>query len=62
MNLKNVTHWKTTSIGLLMLVIAYSSSVKFDVAGHLAMTEKDWFVLGVGIVGALVGAAQKDAQ
>jgi len=62
MNLKNVTHWKTTAMGALVLLIAASNSVKFDVVGRLEMTQKDWFTLCVGLAGAVLGALQKDAQ
>lgn len=53
--------WKSSTIGLSVLMTAIVGSVHFDAAGHLLMTQKDWFGLFVGCIAAIVGMLQKDA-
>lgn len=55
-------HWKTTVLGLCFLAIALKGSIHFNAAGHLAMTQQDWFIAAIGLAGAATGAASKDAQ
>ena len=45
----------------LVFLVTAAQSVKFDAADHFAMTQKDWFLLAVGVVAAMVGHAQQDA-
>ena len=52
---------KTTVMGWLVFLVTAAQSVKFDAADHFAMTQKDWFLLAVGVVAAMVGHAQQDA-
>lgn len=56
-----IANWKSTAMGSLVLVIAASSAVHFDTSGHLAMTAKDWFTVGIGCLGQGLGLLQKDA-
>lgn len=56
-----LANWKTTAVGFGVLAISALQAVKFDAAGNLAMTQRDWFTVAIGIIAALVGAAQKDA-
>jgi hypothetical protein len=53
---------KTTVIGAATGLVVALKSVQFDAAGHLAMTAKDWFSLGIGAVIAWVGYLQCDAK
>jgi len=53
---------KTTLLGLLLLLITAMNSVKFDMAGHLCMTQKDWFMVAGAVVYATVAKLQKDAK
>ena len=53
---------KTTVMGWLVFLVTASQSVKFNAAGSVAMTQKDWFLLAVGVVAAMVGHAQTDAD
>ncbi len=54
-------NWKTTTIGLLFLLLSISNAVKFDLSGHLAMTQKDWFTVLLGLAAAAIGYIQQDA-
>ncbi len=53
---------KTTLLGLGLFLSIANQSVKFDVAGHLAMSARDWFSFGVAFGLALVGLFSKDAD
>lgn len=58
---KLTANWKTTASGFLFLLMALQHSVNFDPAGHLAMTQKDWFTVLIGLFAAFVGYISKDA-
>ncbi|QMV19679.1 hypothetical protein GOB94_14005 [Granulicella sp. 5B5] len=53
---------KTTLLGLGLFLSMANQSVKFDVAGHLAMTQRDWFGFVVAVGLGLVGLFSKDAD
>lgn len=52
---------KSTVIGLCVLALATERSVHFDAAGHLAMTARDWFGVGCGLLTAIVSGVSQDA-
>ena len=52
---------KSTVIGLCVLALAAERGVHFDAAGHLAMTARDWFDVGCGLLTALVSGVSQDA-
>ena len=54
-------NWKTTCAGFVLLAVTVIQGVKFDAAGHLDMTEKDWFGIALGLIGAYIGSIQHDA-
>lgn len=53
---------KSTVIGLCVLALAASSGVRFDAAGHLAMSARDWFEVLCGVLTAIVGGLSHDAK
>ncbi len=52
---------KSTVIGLCVLALAAERGVHFDAAGHLAMTARDWFDVGCGLLTAAVSGVSQDA-
>ena len=58
-NLK--ANWKTSAVGLGVFIIGLSQGVRFDAAGHLAMTQKDWFTIFIATLVGIIGLTQKDA-
>ena len=52
---------KSTVIGLCVLALAAERGVHFNAAGHLAMTARDWFALGCGVLTAAVSGVSQDA-
>ncbi len=52
---------KSTVIGLCVLALAAERGVHFDAAGHLAMTARDWFDVGCGLLTAAVSGLSQDA-
>jgi hypothetical protein len=54
-------NWKTTAIGLLILLMSAAHSINFDASGRLAMTQKDWVTILLGLLAAVVGYLQTDA-
>ena len=54
-------NWKTSAVGLAILIIGVSASVHFDASGHLAMTQKDWFTVFIALLAGVVSVTQKDA-
>ena len=52
---------KSTVIGLCVLALAAERGVHFDAAGHLAMTARDWFAVGCGLLTAAVSGVSQDA-
>ena len=54
-------NWKTSAVGLAVLILGVSASVHFDSSGHLAMTQKDWFTAFIALLAGAVGISQKDA-
>lgn len=52
---------KSTVVGLCVLALAATRGVRFDAAGHLAMTARDWFGVGCGVLTAVVGGVSQDA-
>jgi hypothetical protein len=52
---------KSTLVGLCVLALAAERGVHFDAAGHLAMTARDWFGVGCGVLTALVSGLTQDA-
>lgn len=55
-------NWRTSLAGVLVLGISALNAIKFDVAGHLAMTARDWATVAAGLLAAGVGALQHDAK
>lgn len=58
---KLTANWKSTMLGLCLLAMSGLHFVKFDDVGNLAMTERDWFGVLTGLIGAVVGILMKDA-
>jgi hypothetical protein len=54
-------NWKTTTAGVGFFAFTVLQGVKFDAVGHLAMTQRDWFGIGLGLLGAFIGSVQRDA-
>jgi hypothetical protein len=58
--------WRSTLLGLMVLALSSAKSIQFDAAGHLAMTQRDWFTLSCGFLAAYVGSSmvegKKDGQ
>ena len=52
---------KSTVVGLCVLALAAGRGVHFDAAGHLAMTARDWFSVGCGLLTAFVSGVSQDA-
>lgn len=52
---------KSTVVGLCVLALAAERGVHFDEAGHLAMSAKNWFEVGCGLLTAVVSALSQDA-
>ncbi len=52
---------KSTVVGLCVLALAATRAVHFDTAGHLAMTARDWFGVGCGVLTAAVSGLSQDA-
>jgi hypothetical protein len=52
---------KSTVIGLCVLALAAERGVHFDAAGHLAMSARDWFDVGCGVLTAVVSGVSRDA-
>lgn len=52
---------KSTVVGLCVLALAATRAVHFDAAGHLAMTARDWFGVGCGVLTAAVSGVSQDA-
>lgn len=52
---------KSTIVGLCVLALAAERGVHFDEAGHLAMSAKNWFEVGCGLLTAAVSALSQDA-
>lgn len=52
---------KSTIVGLCVLALAAERGVHFDAAGHLAMTARDWFDVGCGVLTAVVSGFSQDA-
>lgn len=62
MDLSHVTESpKSTVVGLCVLALAATRAVHFDAAGHLAMTARDWFGVGCGVLTAVVSGLSQDA-
>ncbi len=53
---------KSTVVGLCVLALAAERGVHFDSAGHLAMTARDWFEVGCGVLTAVVSGVSHDAN
>ena len=53
---------KSTFVGLCVLALAAERSVHFDAAGHLAMSARDWFGVGCGVLSAVVSGLSQDAD
>ena len=52
---------KSTVVGLCILALAAERGVHFDTAGHLAMSARDWFGVGCGVLTAIVSGLSQDA-
>lgn len=52
---------KSTVVGLCVLALAATRAVHFDANGHLAMTARDWFGVGCGLLTAVVSGLSQDA-
>ena len=52
---------KSTVVGLCVLALAAERGVRFDAAGHLAMSARDWFDVGCGVLTAVVSGLSQDA-
>ena len=52
---------KSTVVGLCVLALAAERGVHFDAAGLLAMTARDWFDVGCGLLTAVVSGVSQDA-
>lgn len=52
---------KSTVVGLCVLALAAERGVHFDAAGHLAMSARDWFEVGCGVLTAIVSGLSQDA-
>lgn len=52
---------KSTVVGLCVLALAATRAVHFDAGGHLAMTARDWFGVGCGVLTAAVSGLSQDA-
>ncbi len=52
---------KSTVIGLCVLALAAERGVHFDATGHLAMSARDWFEVGCGVLTAVVSGFSQDA-
>lgn len=53
---------KTTLLGMGLFLSIANQSMKFDVAGHLAMSARDWFTFVIAVGLGLVGLFSKDAK
>ena len=53
---------RSTVVGLCVLALAAERGVHFDAAGHLAMSAKDWFEVGCGVLTAVVSGLSRDAE
>ena len=53
---------KSTCVGLCVLALAAARGVHFDAAGHLAMSARDWFGVGCGVLTAVVSGLSQDAD
>ena len=53
---------KTTVVGLCVLALAAERGVHFDAAGHIAMSARDWFEVGCGVLTAIVSGVSQDAS
>lgn len=58
---KLAANWKSTVMGLLVLLLALDHAVKFDAMGHLAMTCRDWTTAAGGLMALVIGWLQVDA-
>jgi hypothetical protein len=52
---------KSTVVGLCVLALAAERGVHFDASGHLAMSARDWFDVGCGVLTAAVSGLSQDA-
>ena len=52
---------KSTLVGLCVLALAAERGVHFDAAGRLAMSARDWFDVGCGLLTAVVSGLSQDA-
>lgn len=52
---------KSTLVGLCVLALAAERGVHFDAGGHLAMSARDWFDVGCGVLTAVVSGLTQDA-
>lgn len=52
---------KSTVVGLCVLALAAERGVHFDETGHLAMSARDWFDVGCGVLTAIVSGVSRDA-
>ncbi len=52
---------KSTVVGLCILALAAERGVHFDAMGRLAMTARDWFDVGCGVLTAVVSGVSQDA-
>ena len=53
---------KSTVVGLCVLALAAERGVHFDAAGRLAMSARDWFDVGCGVLTAVVSGLSRDAN
>ncbi len=52
---------KSTLVGLCVLALAAERGVHFDATGRLAMSARDWFDVGCGMLTAVVSGISQDA-
>lgn len=52
---------KSTVVGLCVLALAATRAVHFDPSGRLAMSARDWFGVGCGVLTAVVSGVSQDA-
>lgn len=53
---------KSTVVGLCVLALAAERGIHFDEAGRLAMTARDWFDVGCGMLTAVVSGLSSDVK
>ncbi len=53
---------KSTAIGLCVLALAAERGIHFDATGRLAMSSRDWFEVGCGVLTAVVSGFSQDAE